>query len=225
LVLPLSVIGAGMPRTGTLSLKIALEQLGFGPCHHMTELFTHPHLVPLWEQAFDGTLGDFEEIFKDYNATTDQPAAPLWDKLAARYPDAKIVLTLRDPEKWYASMMATIYAERSPTEVASVVPFMQMARKMTAYEARSLGFAPPPGDPPEFKPAPREEMLAKFHANTERVKRLAPPDRLLIFEVAQGWEPLCHFLGKPIPATPFPRVNDTEQFRAMMAALPQNAAP
>jgi hypothetical protein len=214
--LPLSVIGAGMPRTGTLSLKRALEQLGFGPCHHMTELFTHPHLTALWERAYDGALGDFEEIFKDYNATTDQPAAPLWDKLAARYPEAKIVLTVRDPEKWHASMMATIYAERSPQEAAGAMPFMPMALKMIAYEARSLGFAPPP----EFTPGPRAEMLAKFHANTERVKRLAPPDRLLIFDVAQGWEPLCGFLGVAVPATPFPRVNDTEQYHAMMAALP-----
>jgi hypothetical protein len=189
----------------------------------MVEVLRNPRLVSLWERAFDGTLGDFEEIFKDYNATTDEPSAPLWDKLAARYPDAKIILTVRAPEKWFASMMTTIYVSPPPAEFVDP-GIMRMAQKMMAYEVQSLGFAAPTQNEAEFKPPSRDALLARFAANTDRVKRLAPPERLLVFEVAQGWKPLCRFLGKPVPATPFPRVNDAAQFHAMMAALPVGKA-
>jgi Sulfotransferase domain len=234
--MPLEVIGAGYARTGTKSLKLALEQLGYGPCHHMSEVFQNPHLMPLWGQAFDGTLGDLEEIFKDYNSTTDQPACMMWDALAERYPDAKVILTVRDPGKWFASMSATILARsrtlgstenQTPEARKEIEAFIRMVGKTDAYHSRRLGLAsraaPPPGEslPPQRS---REEMLARFNAHNEWVKRACPPERLLVFEVSQGWEPLCTFLGNPIPSTPFPRTNDADEWRSNAAMRPGGRA-
>ena len=110
--MPLQVIGAGMPRTGTLSLKTALERLGFGPCHHMTEVFAHPEQWPLWDRIGDGQEVEWEDIFGPYRSTTDAPGVYFWRQLAQRYPDAKLVLTERDPQRWYDSMAATIFSPR-----------------------------------------------------------------------------------------------------------------
>ncbi len=207
----LRVIGAGMPRTGTMSLKIALEQLGFGPCHHMSEVYKRPHLPPLWGSAFDGTLGDFEEIFKDYSATTDAPAAFVFDKLAARYPQAKVILSLRDADSWYASMQATILTQRNQDEVAAS-PMAPMFQKMGGYLAEHGG--PPPDAGPTSLAPNREAIVAWFNTHNARVQNSIAPERLLLFEAAQGWEPLCAFLGVSIPQTPYPRVNDAQEFHA-----------
>jgi len=222
--MPLEVIGAGYARTGTNSLKLALEQLGYAPCHHMSEVFKNPHLIPLWARAFDGTLGDLEEIFKDYRATTDQPACMMWDTLAERYPDAKVILTVRDPEKWFASMSATILARgRSMTdeERNARAPFFEMVAKADEYAFKRMGLAPRTREGPQRS---HEEMIVRFNAHNEWVKRACAPERLLVFEVSQGWEPLCKFLGKPIPSTPFPRTNDAEEWRNNAAMRPGGRA-
>jgi len=217
----LKVIGAGMPRTGTMSLKIALEQLGYGPCHHMIEVYTRAHLAPLWARVFDGSLGDFEEIFKDYNATTDAPAAFVFDKLAARYPQAKVILSIRDADKWYASMQATILTRQNQDEVAGS-PMAPMFQKMGAYLAKNGG---PPADAGPTSGAPsREGMIAWFNAHNGRVKSSIVPERLLVFEAVQGWEPLCKFLGVGVPHTPYPRVNDAQEFHAIAKPTANEAA-
>jgi hypothetical protein len=204
--MPLSVIGVGMPRTGTLSLKVALETLGFAPCHHMSEVFAHPHLAPLWERAFDGTLTDWEDIFGGYRATVDAPAAYIWRPIVERYPDAKVILSLRDPEKWYASFAATIGTDRHGDRMMGS-RLKPMLIKMAAH----VGMTPPaPGERPAFPP--KDEMLARFNAHNEAVRRTIAPERLLVFEASQGWEPLCRFLGRPVPDMPYPRVNDAGQF-------------
>ncbi len=208
----LKVIGAGMPRTGTMSLKIALEQLGFGPCHHMSEVYKRPHLPLLWGRAFEGSLGDFEEIFNDYSATTDAPAAFVFDKLAARYPQAKVILSIRDTDKWYASMQATILTQQNQDDVAGS-PLGPMFQKMGAYLAKNGG--PPPGAGPTSTSPNREAIVAWFNAHNARVKGSIAPERLLVFEAAQGWEPLCAFLGVRVPQTPYPRVNDAQEFHAI----------
>src|SRR6185312_13892981 len=109
----LQVIGAGLGRTGTSSLKLALELLGFGPCYHMTELIGHPDHLPLWNAAAEGR-GDWKTIFADYGSTTDYPGCVFWRDLAAAFPDAKIILTLRDPEEWFASTQATVFSPNRP---------------------------------------------------------------------------------------------------------------
>jgi hypothetical protein len=93
----LKVIGAGFGRTGTSSLKQALEDLGFGPCHHMTEVIAHPQQVPVWEAAMNGEPVEWEDVFHAYQSAVDWPSAAFYEPLMERYPDARVILTVRDP--------------------------------------------------------------------------------------------------------------------------------
>jgi len=196
---PLSVIGAGLGRTGTTSLKFALEQLGFAPCHHMTELIRRPHSAQAWERAAAGEAVDWDEILADYRATTDWPACHFYQQLAAKYPDAKIILTVRDPERWFESTQATIF---SAEMVASSGPMAGFFRKaiMRLFDDRMHD---------------REHLIAVYQRHNDEVRRTLPPQRLLIYDVNEGWQPLCRFLGVPVPGRPFPRANTTEEFQGM----------
>ena len=205
--MPLQVIGAGMPRTGTLSMKTALEQLGFGPCHHMTEVFAHPEQWPLWDRIGDGEDIEWEEIFGPYRSVTDAPSVYFWRQLCARYPDAKVVLTERDPPSWYESMTATIFSPQH-REALGGSPVGAIIAKLTrrSWAGRD--------DFVRSGPPPREVMIKLFEDHNAAVRAEIPERRLLIYSVAQGWEPLCAFLGVQVPDTPFPRVNSTEEFNA-----------
>lgn len=208
----LQVIGAGMPRTGTMSQKLALEQLGFGPCHHMTEVFAHPWQWRLWDAAGDGTLKDWDEIFSVYRASTDAPGCYFWRELADRYPEAKMVLSLREPERWYESMMATIFTESHQRSMGES-PIGPILRKLAGRMFPAVGPETTlvgGGGPPN-----REQMMAGFEAHNAAVIAAIPPERLLVYRVSEGWEPLCRFLGVPVPQTPFPRVNSSEEFHAV----------
>lgn len=205
--MPLEVIGAGMPRTGTLSTKMALEQLGFGPCHHMTEVFAHPEQWPLWDRIGDGEDIEWEEIFGPYRSVTDAPGVYFWRQLVARYPGAKVVLTERDPERWYASMAATIFSPQhrealGGSPVGAIIA--KLARRSWSGRDDALRSGPPP----------REVMIKLFEDHNAAVRAEIPEGRLLVYSVSQGWEPLCAFLGVEVPDTPFPRVNSTEEFNA-----------
>lgn len=211
--MPLAVIGAGLPRTGTYSLKHALEQLGYGRCHHMAEVFENPPLARHWEQVFDRQDVDWEDVFDGYGATVDAPSCWVYEELAARYPEAKVLLTRRsDPDAWVRSMLATTM---NPDFRAAMLksPLAPMMQKMGAFVMGGAGDAPeapPPSEPP---PAPDRDMLVKLYEQHNAAVRAAiPAERLLEFQVADGWEPLCDFLGKPVPDTPFPRMNSTEEF-------------
>jgi hypothetical protein len=204
----LEVIGAGLGRTGTMALKTALEELGFAPCHHMYEVIQHPEQAQFWERAARGEPVDWEEVFAHYRASCDWPSCAFYKELAARYPSAKVILTLRDPHAWYKSVCNTILpAMKGPL----VLP-----------DGSRVG---PPGD---FAPLligektfgndfTEEHMVAVFNRHNEEVKRTIPPGRLLVFEAVQGWEPLCRFLEVPVPATPFPLKNTTVEFKARIA--------
>ena len=120
----LDVIGAGFGRTGTMSLKVALEELGFGPCYHMSEVFAHPEHVELWRAAAQGKEVDWEQIFGGYRATVDWPACSFYGELMEKYPDAKVILTVRDPQRWYESAYNTIY---TMTRTASTSPVFYLA--------------------------------------------------------------------------------------------------
>lgn len=204
----LKVIGAGFGRTGTLSLKLALEELGLGPCYHMIEVNAHPEHDPLWLALAKGGRSDWRPMLQGYASTVDWPTTYIWKELAAANPRAKIILTLRDPEAWYESAAATIFA-------------------------RMLEFETLRGDPGAVDPARRRHMdmintliventfggslakehaIAVFNAHNEEVRRLVPPTRLLVYESGEGWDPLCAFLGVPVPATPYPKVNSTDDF-------------
>lgn len=193
----LKVIGSGLGRTGTMSTKLALEQLGLR-CHHMVEVFMNPQSVPLWNDAGDGKP-DWDAIFDGYEAMVDHPGCAYWRQLMDYYPDAKVLHTVRDPDKWFDSTQATIFSPDRPfPSEGPMLAFFNHLKRF--YEDGDMN--------------DRAFMTDFFRRHTERVIAGVPKDRLLVFEVAQGWGPLCEFLGVPTPDTPYPRENSTEQFRA-----------
>lgn len=198
----LEVIGAGLGRTGTLTLKTALEALGFGPCHHMTEVFGHPEQIPFWNRAADGEAVDWEEVYGPYRATVDWPGAYFYAELADRYPEAKVILSLRDPKRWYESIRETIIQSMVQMgldgPVADDHPFRFGG---VIIPEKTFGF--------DFSEA---NVIAAFERHNAAVRERIAPGRLLVFEAAHGWEPLCRFLGVPVPEVPFPRTNSREEF-------------
>ena len=208
--MPLKVIGAGQGRTGTMSLKHALERLGFGPCHHMIELIQHPEQFPIWERVFEEKEPtDWEQVFSGYRSTCDAPSVMVYKELAARYPEAKVVHTVRDPESWWRSASATVLNARRNFAALSDTPMAAMFKKASAYRARH-------GGPPDILALDREAAIAEYNRHNAEVARVIPPERLLVYEVKQGWEPLCKFLGVPVPEAPFPLTNTTEEFQARL---------
>lgn len=202
--MPLSVIGAGFGRTGTLSLKLALEQLGFGPCYHMVEVFKNPEAPAYWEAVADGGPVDWEEVFEGYRSTVDWPSATFYRELAEAYPDAKVILTVRDPDAWFRSTQETIFGPLIPKDETN--PHSRMVMKVIDdLFGRDMHN--------------RERLISVFNAHNARVREVIAPERLLVYEVAEGWGPLCAFLGAPVPETPMPRVNSTEEFRQMVAGM------
>ena len=196
------VIGAGFGRTGTMSLKVALEELGFGPCYHMVEVFEHPEHVSLWEAATRGEPLDWERIFGGYQAAVDWPTAAFYKELMKVYPEAKVLLTIRDPEKWYESTKHTIH---TTTEAPDPSPMLRMATKLVWEQTFDGNFED------------RRYAMEVFKRHNEEVKKYVPPERLLVYEVKEGWKPLCEFLGVETPEEkPFPHLNDTESFKQMM---------
>ncbi|MFC6886173.1 MULTISPECIES: sulfotransferase family protein [Actinomadura] len=193
----MEIIGAGMGRTGTLSLKHALERLGFGPCYHMVEIQREPERGWAWLDAARGEPVDWDEIFRGYRATVDFPGRSFWRELTAHYPQAKVLLSVRDPRRWYESAMATIYNPRNEPEPGPI------------DRAWRLRFRHDFG----CEPRDAERVIAGFRAHTEAVQRAVPADRLLTYEVGQGWEPLCAFLGVEVPDEPFPRLNERTTYR------------
>lgn len=201
--MPLDVIGAGFGRTGTLSLKLALEQLGLGPCHHMMEVLENLDTAEDWARAARGDKVDWDRIFAGYRSAVDFPTADYYRELAEHYPRAKVILTLRNPESWFRSTQNTIFGELN-TMAAAPTPIGEVMR---AIGTRNFG----------GRINDRETCIAGFERHNADVQRNIKPERLLVYRVAEGWEPLCRFLGLPVPATPFPASNSTEDFRAGIA--------
>lgn len=200
----LKVIGSGFGRTGTASLKVALEQLGFGPTHHMEEIIRDPSQVPHWQAAAQGRTIDWDAAFEGYVSQCDWPGAHWWREIAAHYPDAKMILSVRPEAAWWKSFSATIGMMMNSFRQAPVPPHVRdMMLAMEATVMRDT-FGGNWGD--------EQIALAAYRRRIAEVKAEMPAERLLVFDVAQGWEPLCAFLGVPVPAAPFPKVNSTEEF-------------
>jgi hypothetical protein len=211
----LDVIGAGFGRTGTMSLKVALEELGFRPCYHMTEVFTHPEHIGLWRAAAQRKSVDWEQIFGRYRATVDWPGCTFYSELMERNPDAKVILTVRDPQRWYESAYSTIYRITGATSsslvfyVASLImpraKGMKRARQMIDELVWDKEF--------DGRFEDREYAIETFERHNKEVRQRVPAEKLLVYEVKEGWAPLCEFLGVEVPDKPFPHLNDTEVFR------------
>ncbi|MCB8978556.1 MAG: sulfotransferase family protein [Ardenticatenaceae bacterium] len=211
----LKIIGSGFGRTGTLSLKAALEILGFGPCYHMQEVIKRPSHIKKWQQIGRGKSVPWQSIFRHFQATVDYPASTYYRELLAAYPDAKVIHTVRDPERWYDSTAETIFrsmhglpfwAYKLPWPMGNFIDLQEQIVWQGVFNGRFLD---------------RTYAIQRFHEYTEEVKQNVPPEKLLIFQVKDGWEPLCNFLELPVPGVPFPRVNDRENILRQFKRLRQ----
>jgi Sulfotransferase domain len=199
----LRVVGAGLPRTATRSLKDALELLLGGRCYHMAEVFEHLEDVPVWRAATRGDELDWSSFPPDCVAAVDWPASAFWRELAAAHVDALIVLSTRESAtKWWESADETIFPIlRKPVEQPENEEWHQMVLELAAREIGS-----------DWDNAERAQAFYERH--NEEVRREAPADRLLEWRATDGWEPLCEALDLPVPDDPFPRVNTREEWRA-----------
>jgi hypothetical protein len=206
----LKVIGAGVGRTGTYSLRLAINHLGLGPCHHMEEvLHDQARQVPLWVDAVNGKA-DWRAIYDGYESAVDWPTAGFYRELVAAFPSARFILTTRSPESWVSSFSETIYKVIATIDQAPAP--MQAWLEMCVAVISRTGF--PPGlDDGALKKA--------FVAHETAVRAAIPADRLLAYQVKDGWAPLCAFLGVPVPTVPFPRTNDRAEFWDIVAGKKQ----
>lgn len=199
----LKVIGAGFGRTGTMSLKMALEQLGFGPCYHMEVVFQTPEHLPIWHQAVDGDLPDWNAFLGGFGSAVDWPTTHFWRELYDVSPDSKVILPIRSAESWWDSYSATImkFLEivlNDPSNPAHSQS--ELCRKMIGEQCFGTHYRD------------REAAIAAYHRRIEDVRAHVAPERLLEYRLGSGWEPICDFLEVPIPNTPFPRSNLRDEF-------------
>lgn len=210
----LKVIGAGFGRTGTASLQAALSTLGL-PCCHWADLFTQPERVRLWHAVADGQPVQWEQVFSGYQATVDWPGVAYWKELVDAYPNAKVLLSVRDANRWYDSVDRTLLdgarrirtPEFTSSEAAKVIT--PELRRLAAKVVWRRSFGGRIGN--------REHLIEVFEQHNQQVRQYIQAERLLVYEVTQGWEPLCAFLGVPVPLdSPFPHLNDTESFQRLV---------
>ena len=213
----IKVIGAGYGRNGTLSLKNALETLGFDQCYHMMVLDQEKDEDLAWSALARGETVDFDKLFDGYQASVDWPSCNFWQEQLTYYPEAKVILSERDPEKWYASIMNTIY----PSSLAARGMDNPDARRRSkmVFEVIWDGLF-------DGRMEDKDHVIGVYQAHNQNVKDRVPAEQLLVFESSQGWDPLCSLLGVPVPEETYPRVNTTEDFQTMvkerMAAMQES---
>ena len=194
----LRVIGAGLGRTGTASLKSALEHLLGAPCYHMIEVFENLEHIPMWRSAALGHEPDWHTMFRNYQAAVDWPAASFWPELSRAFPDALVLLSLRDPESWWRSVSSTIFTEHNPVPETD---WWQMWQDIVTNRFTN-------------KLDNKAACLEAFHRHYDQVRKTVPAGRLLEWNVKDGWGPICAALELPVPNMPFPHENTTEEFLA-----------
>ena len=200
----LRVVGAGLGRTGTNSLQLALQQLLDAPCYHMMEVVGHPEHLAVWQHAIAGKPVEWDSVFDGYAAAVDWPVAAFWRELSARYPDALVLLSVRDAKKWWKSASTTIFetADRPRPDDPLFGELHDMVGSMFTQC---------------FTPDWRDEHAAKaaYEAHNAAVRAAIPADRLVVWHPGDGWEPICRALGTAVPSEPFPHVNSTADFRQL----------
>ena len=202
----LKVVGAGVGRTGTHSLKLALEHLLDAPCHHMLEILGDPDQIPAWIDAIEGRPVDWSQALARYGAIVDWPGASFWRELSLTNPGALVLLSVRDPEEWYRSASNTIFLsfDNMPPELA---PWMDAVRTLLRDR-----FSDRFDDP--------EVMMDAYNRHNDAVRAEVPASRLLEWSFDDGWDPICERLGLPVPTEPFPVTNSTDEFREMVGIPP-----
>jgi hypothetical protein len=221
----IKVIGTGLGRTGTHSLKVALEELGFGKCYHMRELFNNPNGLPYFEKAEQGQQVDWDTLFQGYQSAVDYPVARYYKQLLTKYPDAKVVHTTRDPESWYNSCIKTIFWASKPSagrilKMMIQLPFSSVLRKrLPILKFNSSLLDKEFGNDLHNK----EAVIKHFKEHNDEVLNIVPKERLLVYDVKQGWEPLAKFLGVSVPSSPFPLTNTGAEFVKMVGKIASGA--
>ena len=218
----IKIIGAGFPRTGTNTLKKALETLGYSKTYHMKELIVDPDKLHYWFTLENTGTTDWDTLYDGYEATVDFPAYPWYKEHLKQYPDAKVILTVRPFDKWHASLENTIWKagpQTLPQKLAmlaklAVNPRLRKVIKCVKFSKRRI-FEVTLDNKFEDK-AFSEDV---FNKHIEEVKAAVPADQLLIYDVRDGWAPLCKFLGKPVPAEELPHLNKKENFKTMLVGL------
>jgi len=196
----IKVIGTGFGRTGTDSMRAALAMLGFGPCHHMSEVIGNEEQKRLWRALAKGAAPDWGRLFAGYASCMDWPSAHYWRELIGFYPDARVILTWRSPESWWESFEKTI------------VPAIGQLGDQDALGVTLIASQVFAG-----RPKDRAAAIAVYEANVEAVIATVPAERLLVHRLGDGWEPLCAHLGVPVPAQPYPNRNNTKDFQTAFA--------
>lgn len=200
----LKIIGAGMGRTGTASLKVALEILGFGPCYHMSEILKNPECIPDWINAAEGNP-EWDKIFKNYAATVDNPGCNFWKELADYYSDAKVILTVRESGKWFDSTHETIHSVEFAEFIKDSL-FGTMVQK-TIWNMM------------DNRMNDRNYMIEFFSNRTAEIIDSIAPERLLVYQISEGWAPLCAFLDTSTPKIDFPFINSRNETKEMLANM------
>ncbi|WP_424928859.1 sulfotransferase family protein [Amaricoccus tamworthensis] len=211
--MPLQIIGSGFGRTGTMSTKMALEQLGFGPCHHMTEVMGDPEQPPFWKAQVAGEAVDWQSAFAKYTAQVDFPCAAVWPELLRAFPDAKVLHTERPEEEWWASYSTTIGKFWQHYRTLPLPP--ELVNLFSTMEQLLVNGV--------FGGLQRETCITAYRRNNALVRETVPADKLLIFTPSDGWDPLCRFLSVPAPEGEFPRSNARDEFWALFGGEPEPA--
>jgi len=209
----LKIIGSGFGRTGTMSTKMALEQLGLGPCHHMVEVMGNPAQPAHWAALAKGQEVDWAQVFEGYVSQVDFPGAAVWHELSIAFPDAKVIHTERPDDDWWASYSGTIgkfFAHRESLPLPP--PIADIFETMDKLLVKGV-----------FGGLDRESSIAAYRRNNEKVRATIPAENLLIFTPADGWDPLCRFLDVPVPLSDFPRSNARDEFWAHFGGEPATA--
>lgn len=202
--MPLNIIGAGFGRTGTNSLRIALNMLGVGPCYHMHEVRYNAGHKTMWNRILNGSRPDWDHVFRNYTAAVDWPVTHYWDQLIDLFPSARVILTVREPGAWYKSFSRTIYRAIHLPITEDMTEEDRLHRQTIFKMIDEETFSGKSGE--------EQHVVDVFNQRIADVIASVHPDRLLVYDVTKGWEPLCQFLGLPVPKTPFPKTNSTREF-------------
>jgi hypothetical protein len=200
------VMNVGIGRTGTQSVKAALELLGLGPCYNMEDAWGQPGHLEIWESAFDGQAVDWEALLGDYGSGVDFPICSFWEELVEAFPEASIILTVRDAHRWFDSYQATLRAAQKRE-----MPPIPLVGRWQQLGIRSVERLHPAGDLDN-----REVMVAAFERHNRRVLEAVTDRTVLVYDVKDGWGPLCNHLGLELPSLPFPHTNDRDWFQSLL---------
>lgn len=205
----MKIIGAGFGRTGTMSLCEALSKIGYAPCYHMSEVFKSPSHIKIWQSAADGESVDWQSFLGEYQSGLDYPIVGFYEELMLAFPDAMVILTTRDADSWYESTIETIYYDGAaiPLWLQKILPPFNGLNRMIESTTWKRIF--------DDRFEERDYAIEVYEAHVEKVKATVPPEKLLLYSVKEGWQPLCDFLNVPVPDEAFPRVNQRQMTKTM----------